>query len=420
MSQVVHLRGEVQIPGDKSITHRACMFGAIAEGQTRIRTASMGRDNLATIRILRQLGVLFSQEGADILVEGVGLGAFKAPAAVCDCGNSGTTARLMTGLLASTGFEVTLTGDASLKSRPFARVTKPLTQMGVSFDSEMLPLSFKGEAIKGIRYHSPKASAQVKSAVILAGLSSTDQTQVVEPRRTRDHSEKMLQAMGVVLSSEAVEKDAWQKLTGIEIDIPGDFSAATFFLVAGSIFPDSDISLKGIGLNETRVGALHVLQRMGASIEISSERLSGGEPVADLQVCSASLKGVEIGHEDVVLGIDEIPILAVAAAIAEGKTVVTGAEELRVKESDRLSRMVEVLRSFGIEVEEADDGMTVSGAGERANASWRTSGDHRIAMSGAILEYFAAGDFQLQDAEAVETSFPGFVEQLRGLATSAS
>ena len=452
------LKGEVQLPGDKSISHRACMFAGIARGDSIVRTASLGRDNMATLRVLGQLGVQFQllldsqlaqlagdeglqyqkreKAGAEIRIEGLGLDSFQKPEETLFCGNSGTTARLMIGLLASSRFPVTLDGDESLRSRPFKRISDPLAKMGVAFNGDNLPMTFEGGDLQAISYESPRASAQVKSAILLAGLNAKGETSVTEPGRSRDHTERMLEAMAVPLK-ESESSGGWvvtlpssagaRELKPLEITVPGDFSAAAFFLVAGSIFPDSEIVLKGVGVNPTRTGLLDILSRMGADIALNDQRVIGGEPVADLTVKSTSLKAVEIGKEDVVLSIDEIPVACLAAAMASGKTVISGAEELRVKESDRIARMTQLLRSFGVDVEETADGMEITGAAERLrrgelnhaaeDAPWRRCGDHRIAMCGAIFELLVTSEFQLQDVAAVETSFPGFKRQLEALIT---
>lgn len=440
------LTGELRVPGDKSITHRAFLFSALATGETRIETNALGRDNLACVRVLGQLGVRIdgaltpmmqhiaaeeqltqfetSEDGlCHLRVVGVGFDGFSAPDTPLDCGNSGTLGRLLTGYLAGLPFEATLVGDASLSQRPFRRVTAPLSVMGAKFSGDMLPLRVTGCAeLQAIEHFNEKASAQVKSAILIAGLRAGGTTVVTEPHRSRDHSERMLSAMGAKILEAKNEEGLWRvslqasdQLQSLErIAIPGDFSAAAFFLVAASIFDDSELVIRGVGVNPTRVGLLYLLRRMGASIELENAQKIGGELVADILIRKSPLEGIDVDREEVVMAIDEIPILCVAAVAAKGITRVRGAEELRVKETDRLSQMVGLLRSFGVEVEEYEDGIDVHACAPQdlkqspVDAPWRTSGDHRIAMSGAILELWASGAYRIDDGPAVETSFPNF------------
>ncbi len=452
----VSLKGTLNVPGDKSITHRAIMFGAVANGTSTVRTSLLGRDNFATARVMCQLGAkikgtvtnsllaMAHEEGltnladsgnewCDLEVTGAGFEGLHAPAAILDCGNSGTTARLLTGVLAGRPFSATLTGDKSLVKRPFKRVAEPLTKMGAKFSGDMLPLTVTGGKLGGLEYASPKASAQVKSAILLAGLQGAGRVSVTEPELSRDHTERMLRAMGCAVEVSQIS-GGWRislpdsanrgRLNPLDVVIPGDISAAAFFLVAGSIFPDSELTITGVGVNATRTGIISVLERMGARLELKNKRDVGGEDVVDIGVRTARLRGCDIGAKDVVLAIDEVPVLAVAAALAEGTTRIEGAAELRVKESDRLAMSAAILRSFGVEVEEFDDGLEIIGKPELATAGapalkerpdWKTSHDHRIAMCGALLELLATGDFDLPDKPAVETSFPRYEELLRGL-----
>ena len=455
---MVKLRGSLSVPGDKSITHRAVLFGALAEGESIIRTSALGSDNLGTMRIMRQLGVevvgsvqqrllaMVHEEGlgdfedsnselCTIKVRGVGLHGLRPSEAPLDCGNSGTTARLLSGILAGQHFSSTLVGDASLSKRPFKRVVDPLSQMGARFSGDKLPLTIEGGVLRGIEYLSPHASAQVKSAIILAGLYSADPVSVTEPRLSRDHSERMLTAMGCAVSQRELSGGSWKialppadkrgPLKPLNIDIPGDFSAAAFFLVAGSVFPDSKIVVEGVGYNATRIGLFNILKRMGASISLENRRQQGGEEVVDFVVETAALRGIELDEQDVVLAIDEIPVFAIAAAAAEGRTTVRGAKELRVKESDRIAMTVAILRSFGVEVEEFEDGFTIQGdpklgreircAATGGDEPWRVCGDHRISMTGALLELLVTGELRLDDVAAVETSFPTFMRCLEGI-----
>lgn len=452
------------MPGDKSITHRAIIFGAIAEGESTIVTSILGRDNLGTIRIMRQLGVavrgdvtrellpIAHDEGltdftascgeqCTIHVTGRGLTGLSAPDSALDCGNSGTTARLLCGLLAGQAFKCTLTGDASLSKRPFARVTKPLSDMGARFSGDRLPLTIEGGTLRGIEYRSPQASAQVKSAIILAGLRTAEGVTVEEPRLSRDHTERMLTSMGCPVDVEMLAGGAARimlppaerrgTIRGQRIEVPGDFSAAAFFLIAASIIPGSDVTVRSVLFNRTRIGLFTLLERMGARLEVVREAEVGGEPVVDIRVRSARLRGIDVSADDVVLAIDEIPILSVAAAVAEGVTRIRGAGELRVKESDRIAMTREVLESFGGVATEADDGLDIHGnpalAMSQAGAlrggqsgRWRHCGDHRISMSAAVFELLRTGSFALAEREAVETSFPSFERCLSGLAAGSS
>lgn len=457
------LRGDVYVPGDKSITHRAIMFGAIAEGDTTVITSTLGRDNLGTIRIMRQLGVRIggtvtpallpiahdekltdfnaSTDGmCTIVVHGGGLDGLRAPAGPLDCGNSGTTARLLSGLLAGQPFSSTLVGDASLSKRPFKRVTVPLGEMGARFSGDLLPLTIQGGELHGIKYRSPQASAQVKSAIILAGLRTAEGVTIEEPRLSRDHTERMLTAMGCAIDVDE-RSDGSAVITlpprsergtmrGQRIEVPGDFSAAAFFLVAGSIVPDAEITVRRVLYNKTRIGLFSILERMGAQLEIINRREIGGEPVVDIVVRSAPLRGIDVTPEEVVLAIDEIPILCIAAAAAEGVTTIRGAHELRVKESDRITMTRRILESFGGSAHEVDDGLDVTGdpllgrrlrergpldSGAVDRSGWGECGDHRISMAAAVLELLLSGDFSLAEKEAVETSFPTFEECLRGI-----
>lgn len=453
---MVHLRGSLSVPGDKSITHRAVLFGALAEGVSAIRTSALGRDNLGTMRIMRQLGVAVSgsvqrrllamvhEEGlkdfedsnselCTIRVRGVGLHGLTASATPLDCGNSGTTARLLSGILAGQRFASTLIGDASLSKRPFKRVVDPLTEMGARFNGATLPLTIEGGALRGIDYRSPHASAQVKSAIMLAGLYTNQPVTVTEPRLSRDHSERMLTAMGCEVSQQELSDGSWRislpatrsPLRPLDIDIPGDFSAAAFFLVAGSVFPGSRVVVEGVGYNTTRIGLLTILERMGAKISLQNRRQQGGEDVVDFVIETAELQGVDLDEQDVVLAIDEIPVFAIAAAAARGRTTVRGARELRVKESDRIAMTVAILRSFGVDVEEFEDGFAVNGdptlgrelrdPGVTGKEPWRVCGDHRISMTGALLELLVTGKMRLDDVAAVETSFPTFLRCLEGI-----
>ncbi len=414
--------GEIRVPGDKSISHRSVMLGAIANGITRVRGFLQGEDALSTMAAFRAMGVQIDgpTEG-EIVVHGVGLHGLRAPAAPIDLGNSGTGIRLMSGLLAGQAFDSVLSGDESLSGRPMGRVMKPLAMMGAHIDGTNVdrpPLSVRGGvALTGIHYDLPMASAQVKSCVLLAGLYASGRTSVTEPAPTRDHTERMLRGFGYDVQRSAdgvISLDGGGELTACDIDVPADISSAAFFLVAASIAPGSDLLLTHVGINPTRVGIINILRLMGADISLLDEREVGGEPVADIRVCSAPLKGIEIPLEQVPLAIDEFPVLFIAAACAEGRTVLRGAEELRVKESDRIASMAEGLTTLGVANEVLEDGIVIDG-GAMGGGVIRTFHDHRIAMSFAIAALRSDGEIRVLDCDHVATSFPGFDDLARGV-----
>ncbi len=399
------MRGTITVPGDKSISHRALILGSIAEGVTHVRGCLLGDDNLATLGILRALGVTIEEKDTELLIHGVGLQGLKAPSQPLDCGNSGTAMRLLAGLLAAQKFDSELTGDASLLKRPMRRVVDPLMQMGASIQlsSEGTgPLLISGVAssLQGITYHMPIASAQVKSALLLAGLYAKGKTTIIEPAVTRDHTERMLKAMGAG-----------------DIYVPGDISSAAFFMVAAVIHRDADIILKDVGINPTRDAVIPILRQMGATIEVSNIRDWGHEPVADIRVRSSPLHGIYIPEALVSMAIDELPILMIAAAVAKGETILKGAAELRVKESDRIAAMAAGLSALGIQVEIYPDGMRVQG-GELQGGCVDGVGDHRVAMSFAIAGSCAASPVIVTHCNTVNTSFPGFVDVARELGLS--
>lgn len=413
------LSGSIRVPGDKSISHRTIMLGAIAEGDTHVSGFLEGADAMSTMRAFRALGVAI--DGPDmgrIVVHGVGLHGLRGCPEPLDCGNAGTAMRLMIGLLAGQRFESALVGDYSLSKRPMGRVADPLALMGARIETHngcppvrILP----GEGLTGIRYPMPVASAQVKSAVLLAGLYAEGQTEVIEPAPTRDHTERMLQGFGVHLSrnGSSVSLRGGQQLRATAIDVPADISSAAFFLIGAAISTGSELRLEHVGMNPTRTGVLEILRLMGARIAVENPREAGGEPVADLIVRGARLRGIDIPPELVPLAIDELPALFIAAACAEGRTVVTGAEELRVKESDRIAVMADGLRNLGIEVEPAPDGIAIEGRGNHAavfsSGEILTHHDHRIAMSFALAGLRSSGTILIRDIAVVDTSFPGFV-----------
>lgn len=419
------LRGTIRVPGDKSISHRSVIFAAIAEGESSISGFLEGEDTLATAAALRAMGI--SMEGpsrGSIVVRGAGLRGLRAPAGALDLGNSGTAMRLLPGVLAGQDFPVTLRGDASLSGRPMGRIMAPLAAMGARIEADAgdtPPLTIHGQVapLTAIDYAMPMASAQVKSCVLLAGLYADGTTRVREPAPSRDHTERMLEAFGcgVERGDGVVGVVGGTELRGTAVEVPGDISSAAFFLVGASIAPGSDLRIEGVGMNPTRVGCVEVLRAMGACIDIENERSAGGEPVADLRVRAAELRGVEIPRAIVPLAIDEFPALFVAAACARGETVLGGARELRVKESDRIAAMAEGLRALGVDAEPLDDGMRIRGGavgdtmGETLGGGRVASrGDHRIAMALAMAGLRAADAVIVDDCANVATSFPGFAD----------
>jgi len=420
VSQGGHLKGEIRVAGDKSISHRSIMLGSLANGVTEISGFLEGEDSLATLNAFRAMGVkIDGPVGGNVTVHGVGLHGLKAPEGVLDLGNSGTSMRLLSGLLSGQAFDVEMSGDSSLNSRPMKRVSVPLGSMGAvveGTDAGTPPLKVKGgQVLKGLNYKMPMASAQVKSSLLLAGLYAEGETCVIEPAPTRDHTERMLQGFGyeVRVDGRTACLSGGGELKGTRIDVPADISSATFFMVGAVIAPDSDVLLQHVGINPTRIGVINILRLMGGNIEVQNERIVGGEPVADIRVRSSQLHGIQIPEEQVPLAIDEFPALFVAAACAEGETVLTGAEELRVKETDRIQVMADGLKALGVDAEPTADGMVIRG-GEISGGSVDSGGDHRIAMSFAMAALRATGEVNIADCANVNTSFPGFVELARG------
>lgn len=407
--------GYVRVPGDKSISHRSIMLSAIAEGTSEITGFLQGEDSLHTLQTFRDMGVRIEQTDQEIIVHGVGMHGLKTPDNDLDMGNSGTAMRLLVGLLSGQAFDSVLIGDESLSSRPMKRVIDPVQQMGAVIDSQQggtAPLQIRGgKSLSGIHYDLPIASAQVKSCVLLAGLYADGQTEVVEPAPTRDHTERMLRGFGYRVESDNghVRLQGGGKLSATNIEVPADISSAAFFMVAASITPDSEITLSHVGINPTRTGVIDILQLMGADIQLINEREVGGEPVADIVVKSAALQGIEIPEHLVPLAIDEFPVLFVAAACASGTTVLTGAEELRVKESDRIQVMADGLQNLGIDAVPKDDGIVIQG-GKIGAGRVRSDGDHRTAMAFAVASLQASGAIHVEDCDNVNTSFPGFVD----------
>ena len=421
------LQGVVQVPGDKSISHRALLFGAIAEGPTRITGLLPAEDPLSTAACLRAMGVTISaiEAGQPVSVEGVGLDGLREPEDVLDCGNSGTTMRLMLGLLAGrAGRHFVLTGDGSLRRRPMQRVGGPLAQMGAQISGRsggnLAPLAIRGQQLQGATIRTPVASAQVKSALLLAALTATGDTTVIEPVQSRDHSERMLRAFGAQLSVGGpglteVTVTPGASLRGQDVIVPGDISSAAFWLVAGAITPGADLTVQNVGLNPSRTGVLDVLEQMGARIELLNGREVAGEPVGDLRVTHGPLKAFTIGADLIPRLVDEIPVLAVAACYAEGISRVTGAEELRVKETDRLAVMARQLGAMGARIEEFADGLTIEGGVPLQGAEVDSETDHRVAMSLAVAAQVAHGPTLLHRPGAAAVSYPGFWDDLERL-----
>lgn len=410
------LRGTVSVPGDKSISHRAVMLGALAEGATLIENFLPGEDCLATVACFRKLGVEISWTGKDSLrIQGCGLEGLREPEEVLDAGNSGTTMRLLLGIMAGQPFFSVLNGDASLRCRPMARVTGPLVRMGARIKGRqggnLAPLAVQGGNLKPVHYNSPVASAQVKSAVLLAGLFAGGVTSVTEPYRSRDHTERMLRHFGakVDVSGTTVRVAGRPRLLGRKIAVPGDLSSASFLMVAAAALPGSDLTLQRVGINPARSGIIDALTGMGASIELLNPREEGGEPVAEIRVrCTGRLTGIAVGGEMIPRLIDEIPALAVAAALAGGRTEIRDAAELKVKESNRIATVAGMLASFGAVVEELPDGLLVKGGKPLRGCACRSHGDHRIALAASVAGLLAEGETIVHDAECMNVSFPGF------------
>ena len=410
------LRGEIRVPGDKSISHRSIMFGSIAEGTSHISGFLDGEDSLNTLRCFQAMGVeIEGPVDGNVTIHGVGMNGLTPPTQALDLGNSGTSMRLLAGLLAGQQFDVELSGDTSLSKRPMKRVTDPLAEMGAvvtTADGGKPPLKITGnQSLNGFSYQMPMASAQVKSCCLLAGLYAQGKTCVTEPATTRDHTERMLTAFGcdVEVNDSTACITGPAKLIATDIDVPADISSAAFFMVGASIADDSDIVLQHVGINPTRTGIINILKLMGADITTSNQQEVGGEPVADIRIKSAKLKGIHVPENLVPLAIDEFPVLFVAAACAEGQTIVTGAEELRVKESDRIQVMADGLVALGVNARATDDGMIIQG-GEIAGGTVHSHDDHRIAMAFAMAGLCASGDIHIEDCDNVNTSFPGFAE----------
>jgi 3-phosphoshikimate 1-carboxyvinyltransferase len=417
------LRGTTSVPGDKSITHRAIILTALANGVSTVVRYCRGEDCLNTMRALQALGVRIDESVEELRVYGKGLWGLTEPSGPIDCGNSGTGIRLLTGLLAGQDFFTVLTGDESIRRRPMGRIVKPLRDMGATIagrkGGELAPLAMTGSRLRGITYASPVASAQIKSSLLLAALFAEGTTRITEPRLSRDHTERMFQFFGIGFRREETTllvdgrpSVGWNAVP--QLIVPGDFSAAAFFIVGATIVPGSDVTIQHVGINSTRTGLLDIMTKMGADIQLLNRREEAGEPVADIQVKSAKLRGVAIGPDLIPRTIDEFPILCVAAAVAEGETIISGAEELRVKESDRIATVSAELRAMGAQITEKPDGMVVRGLGTTESngrlraARGRSHGDHRVAMSLAIAGLTASTSTVIDETACIETSFPDF------------
>lgn len=416
------------MPGDKSISHRAVILGSIAEGQTRVRGLLEGRDTLATISAFRAMGVGFERQETALTIEGRGLKGLDEPGDVIDAQNSGTTARLLTGLLSAQDFFSVITGDGSLRERPMGRVVDPLKSMGASIagrrGATRLPLAISPAALTGIKYSTPVASAQLKSSLLLAGLYADGETRITEPEKSRDHTERMLELFGagITVEGNSVTIKKTGELEGTEMTVPGDLSSAAFLVVGAMITEDSELLIRDVGVNPTRTGVIKILERMGGAIEARNVRTISGEPVADLAIRTSSLTGTLISGEEVVTAIDEFPVICMAAAFARGRTIISGAGELRVKESDRISAMASSLTSLGVTCEERDDGIVIDGNKNAPiaikGAALDSRGDHRVAMSLAVGALRSESGVEIRGAGAVDVSFPGFFALLDRAAVS--
>ena len=420
-TKAARLQGEISVPGDKSISHRSVMFGSIAKGITEIDHFLTGADCLSTISCFQKMGIPIEIAGERVIIRGKGLHGLSSPSGILDCGNSGTTTRLISGILSAQDFDVTLTGDSSIQTRPMKRIMAPLSQMGADITSirknDCAPLKICGRPLHGISYQSPVASAQVKSAILLAGLYADGETRVVEPALSRNHTELMLQGFGANVHTEnttAVIQPA-KELYGMKLSVPGDISSAAFFLAAGLMVPGSEILLKNVGINPTRDGILHVCQRMGGNITLLNLKIEGGESTADILVRHSALHGTVIEDPIIPSLIDELPIIAVMACLADGETIIRDAAELKVKESNRIRVMTENLTAMGADVTETDDGMVIRGGKALHGAVIDSHLDHRIAMSFAVAALCADGITQISGAECVNISYPEFYQDLERL-----
>ena len=404
--------GQIKVPGDKSISHRAVMLGSLASGVTEISGFLKGADCLSTIDCFRKMGIDIDINGENVTVHGNGLRGLKKPDEMLYTGNSGTTTRLLCGILAGQNFDTSITGDASIQKRPMGRVVKPLSMMGAKIENEYCPLYITGTKLHGIDYKMPVASAQVKTAIILAGLYADGETVIHEIEKSRDHTELMLSAMGADLTVDNLDITVkpTNDLTAVNVDVPGDISSSAFFLVLGAIMPNSQITVTNVGINPTRTGIIDVLKDMGADITLENVHTSAGETVADITVRSSSLKGTTVGGDIIPRLIDELPIIAVAAVFADGQTVIKDAQELKVKETNRIRAVVDEFNKCGIDITETDDGMIINGGKSIHGADFKTYGDHRMAMSLTVLAQLADGESTLDDSDCACVSYPTFFD----------
>lgn len=404
--------GQIKVPGDKSISHRAVMLGSLASGVTEISGFLKGADCLSTIDCFRKMGIDIDINGENVTVHGNGLRGLKKPDEMLYTGNSGTTTRLLCGILAGQNFDTSITGDASIQKRPMGRVVKPLSMMGAKIENEYCPLYITGTKLHGIDYKMPVASAQVKTAIILAGLYADGETVIHEIEKSRDHTELMLSAMGADLTVDNLDITVkpTNDLTAVNVDVPGDISSAAFFLVLGAIMPNSQITVTNVGINPTRTGIIDVLKDMDADITLENVHTSAGETVADITVRSSSLKGTTVGGDIIPRLIDELPIIAVAAVFADGQTVIKDAQELKVKETNRIRAVVDEFNKCGIDITETDDGMIINGGKSIHGADFKTYGDHRMAMSLTVLAQLADGESTLDDSDCACVSYPTFFD----------
>ena len=420
------LAGEVVAPGDKSVSHRAVMLNSIAEGQATVKNFSPGDDCTSTMGIMRALGVEIERTTVDedagdtLVIKGAGADGLREAEDVLDAGNSGTTMRLMSGILAGRDFKSVMTGDNSLRSRPMGRIIKPLSMMGAEIrgreNNTLAPLEFVGGRLSGIDYDLPVASAQLKSAILLAGLRAEGKTEITQPEASRDHTERMLSAMGADIEVDGLNVSVGQSdVSCVDVDVPGDISSAAFWMVAGLIHPNAEVVIKSVGVNPTRAGVITALQDMGGNIELVDERDVAGEPVADIVATSSNLRGTELAGSIMPLLMDEVPVIAVAAAMAEDETVIRDAAELRVKETDRISATVDWMVEAGVAAEARDDGMAIVGSGRIAGGTYQTQDDHRIAMALGIAGLVAEDPIEIVDASCASISYPEFWDVLQSL-----
>lgn len=417
IKKITSANGTVTVPGDKSISHRAVMLGALAEGTTHIRGFLRGADCLSTIDCFRKMGIEIEDCGDEIDVHGKGLNGLSKPEEMLYTGNSGTTTRLLCGILAGQPFDTDITGDASICRRPMKRVREPLSLMGARIDGDYCPLHITGTRLHGMDYKMTVASAQVKTALILAGLYADGETVIHEKEKSRDHTELMLKAMGADLTVDGndITVRPGRSLKAQDIEVPGDISSAAFFMVLGAVMPDSCITIRNVGINPTRTGIIDVFKAMGADMELVNQRTVTGEAVADIVVRTSKLKGTQIGGDIIPRLIDELPVIAVAAVFAEGTTVIRDAQELKVKETNRIRAVVDEFKKCGIDITETEDGMIINGGKPVKGADFKTYGDHRMAMSLSILAQLADGESTLDDSECVAVSYPSYFEDFYGL-----